>query len=55
MGNLISLETLNLSGNQFTEHNTSEIGDLTNLKVLFLQGNQLTGSLPSELKFDQPE
>ena len=46
IGNLINLETLNLSYNQLTGQIPSEIGNLTNLTRLFINDNQLTGEIP---------
>ena len=46
IGELSSLETLDLSRNELTGEVPAEIGRLNNLTYLRLGGNQLTGSIP---------
>ena len=49
LGDLASLEHLNLSYNTLTGGIPSELGKLTNLRTLELAGNALTGPIPPEL------
>ena len=49
LGDLSSLTTLDLSGNQLTGAIPSGLGDLSNLTTLNLSTNQLSGPIPSEL------
>ncbi|TGO02531.1 hypothetical protein PN36_23605 [Candidatus Thiomargarita nelsonii] len=49
LGNLSSLTTLWLEGNELTGEIPSEIGNLSNLAYLKLHNNQLCGKIPSEL------
>ena len=49
LGNLASLEHLNLSYNALTGVIPPELGKLTSLRTLELAGNALTGRIPSEL------
>ncbi len=49
LGNLSSLETLDLSHNQLTDWIPPELGNLSSLETLYLSDNQLTGSIPPEL------
>ena len=48
MGNLETLRSLNLSGNQLTGEIPSELAGLENLDDLDLSNNQLSGKIPSE-------
>ena len=49
IGDLTSLEILELYGNQLSSSIPSEIGNLTSLEVLWLTDNQLRGAIPSEI------
>ena len=49
LGNLASLERLNLATNNLTGTIPPELGNLGNLKWLFLGHNRLTGVIPPEL------
>ena len=49
LGDLVGLETLDLSNNELTGNIPVELGSLTNLKELRLNDNQLTGEIPDEL------
>ncbi len=49
LGDLVSLEFLDLDTNQLSGSIPVEMGNLTNLKYLYLNGNQLSGSVPAEL------
>ena len=49
LGDLTSLEGLDLLHNQLTGEIPAELGSLTNLTRLWLAGNQLTGEIPAEL------
>ena len=49
MGNLVSLEALNLNSNRLTGGIPPELGNLVNLQELYLGSNQLTGEIPPEL------
>src|SRR6266536_525337 len=49
IGNLVYLDTLDLSLNQLSGRIPSSISNLINLYILDLQDNQLTGSIPSSL------
>ena len=49
LGDLASLEHLNLSDNALTGGIPPELGKLTDLRTLELAGNALTGRIPSEL------
>ncbi len=49
LGNLASLEHLNLNYNALTGVIPPELGKLTHLRTLELAGNALTGRIPSEL------
>ena len=49
LGNLASLETLDLAWNQLTDPIPAELGQLTSLKRLSLATNQLEGAIPAEL------
>ena len=49
IGNLTSLQRLNIGNNSLSGAIPSEIGDLTSLEVLWLTLNNLTGAIPSEI------
>ena len=49
LGNLTTLELLELCGNELNGSIPPQLGDLTNLTDLRLGDNQPTGSIPSEL------
>nr|NIM13762.1 hypothetical protein [Candidatus Aminicenantes bacterium]NIM80428.1 hypothetical protein [Candidatus Aminicenantes bacterium]NIN19821.1 hypothetical protein [Candidatus Aminicenantes bacterium]NIN43697.1 hypothetical protein [Candidatus Aminicenantes bacterium]NIN86447.1 hypothetical protein [Candidatus Aminicenantes bacterium] len=49
LGNLGSLELLNMCDNQLSGSIPSELGNLNSLWGIFLNTNQLSGSIPSEL------
>jgi len=49
MGDLASLESLNLWSNQLSGSIPPELGGLANLEALYLPGNQLSGGIPPEL------
>ena len=49
LGNLSSLQILNLSGNRLMGKIPEELEGLTNLHALDLHGNQLTGGIPARL------
>ena len=49
LGNLTSLQFLELSGNQLTGAIPTESGNLAKLSYLFLGDNKLTGQIPREL------
>ena len=49
LGNLTSLESLELSGNQLSGPVPAELGNLTRLRDLSLGNNALTGVIPGEL------
>jgi Leucine-rich repeat (LRR) protein len=49
LGNLTSLDGLNLGENQLTGEIPPELGRLTNLSGLDLHENRLSGEIPSEL------
>ena len=49
LGQLTSLQYLDLDTNKLTGTIPSELGQLTNLEYLYLNGNQLTGTIPAEL------
>ncbi|KAJ8765684.1 hypothetical protein K2173_014806 [Erythroxylum novogranatense] len=49
IGNLISLEHLDLGENHLTGSIPNSIGKLKNLNGLYLNGNELSGSIPSTL------
>ncbi len=49
LGNLSSLRTLSLWGNQLTGGIPKELGNLANLQSLNLNENRLTGEIPTEL------
>lgn len=49
LGNLTSLNGLDLHQNQLTGSISSQLGNLTRLTYLQLQNNQLSGSIPSQL------
>lgn len=49
IGNLTSLETLELSFNKISGELPATIGNLENLKVLAFNGNELTGTIPSTI------
>jgi Leucine-rich repeat (LRR) protein len=49
IGQLINLQTLDVSNNELTGSLPTEIGQLINLQTLDAYGNQLTGSLPTEI------
>jgi hypothetical protein len=46
LGKLISLDSLDLSQNQFSGDLPAELGDLKNLYALYLSHNQLSGPIP---------
>lgn len=50
VGNLSSLDGLDLSGNSISGNIPPEIGNLTSLQILLLDGNHLTGDVPPELQ-----
>ena len=49
LGNLATLESLDLSKNQLSGEIPSELGDLDNLTSLNLEENQLSGKVPAWL------
>ena len=49
LGQLASLQTLLLDGNQLSGSIPQELGQLASLKILWLYNNQLSGSIPEEL------
>ena len=49
LGNLESMEVLDLGGNNLTGEIPPELGNLKSMKVLDLGGNNLTGEIPPEL------
>ncbi len=49
LGQLLSLQYLDLDTNRLSGVIPVEIGGLSNLEYLYLNGNQLTGTIPSEL------
>ncbi len=49
LGNLQSLQGLNLESNHLSGRIPAELGNLTNLQLLLLGGNQLSGEMPAEL------
>ena len=49
LGNLTSLESLDLIVNQLSGKIPPELGALANLRELYLSGNQLTGEIPPKL------
>jgi hypothetical protein len=49
LDNLVSLELLDLSYNQFSGAIPSELGNLTNLSNLYLSHNELSGEIPTAL------
>ena len=49
LGNLSSLEYINLYGNRLSGEIPAELGRLTDLEQLWLEGNQLSGEIPGEL------
>ena len=49
LGNLASLEVLELGGNSLSGSIPPELGNLASLEVLELSGNSLSGSIPPEL------
>jgi len=49
IGNLLELNTLNLSGNEFSGSMPAEIGNLTKLTRLELSGNNLSDDIPAEI------
>ena len=49
LGDILSLQYLDLDTNKITGSIPKEIGNLVNLEYLYLAGNKLTGSIPSEL------
>ncbi len=49
LGELASLNTVNLGQNQLTGEIPAGLGDAISLEVVFLQRNQLSGEIPAEL------
>ena len=49
LGNLASLQILELFGNGLSGNIPAELGNLTNLTTLWLSSNQLSASIPAEL------
>ncbi|KAH9716325.1 protein kinase domain-containing protein [Citrus sinensis] len=49
LGNLSSLQTLDLSFNWFSGEIPKELGNLSKLEILWLQNNFLTGAIPSSI------
>lgn len=49
LGDMLSLEVLDLGHNELNGNIPSEIGDLVNLEIMHLQSNQLDGDIPIEL------
>ncbi|XP_059654892.1 probable LRR receptor-like serine/threonine-protein kinase At3g47570 [Cornus florida] len=49
MGNLLSLEEINLSRNHFTGLVPSSFSNITSLKLLILGNNSFTGGIPEEI------
>ena len=50
LGDLASLEWLDLSANQLSGEIPAELGRLANLRLLWLRGNQLSGCIPEGLR-----
>jgi len=49
IGELVNLQILDLSRNQFEGELPSSIGNLTRLKKLYILGNRLEGSIPESI------
>ncbi len=49
LGDLSSLDTLNLQNNNLSGSIPARLGDLSSLRFLYLSGNKLSGSIPSEM------
>ena len=49
LGNLTSLQGMDLNNNQLIGEIPPELGNLASLRVLYLNNNQLSGCIPPEL------